>query len=55
MEKFDVYFEDIFWGYAWAEHEFEAIIKVAGDNCFDDTNQRDFRWTAIVQLSGGEA
>ena len=47
MYKFDVYFENSFWGYAWASHEFEAIVKVAGDVCVDDKNKRDFRWTAI--------
>lgn len=47
MYKFNVYFENSFWGYAWASHEFEAIVKVAGDVCVDDKNKRDFRWAAI--------
>lgn len=47
MHMFNIYFEDTFWGYAWATHEFEAIFKVAGDVYVDDMGQRDFRWRAI--------
>ena len=47
MQIYDVYFEDIYQGYAWASHDFDAIIKVAGDACICENGQRDYRWYSI--------
>ena len=47
MQIYDVYFEDIYQGYAWAYHDFDATIKVAGDACICENGHRDYRWYSI--------
>ena len=49
MHTFDVYFNNMYYGHTWADHEFEAIAKLAGEHCIDELGQRDYRWTAILR------
>jgi hypothetical protein len=45
MNTYNVFFEGIFWGYAWADTAWEAIQKVAGEDAYDTTGARDYRWS----------
>lgn len=49
MNAYDVYFENIFWGYCWANNEAQAIENVAGKDCFDEHGNLDLRWHAVIR------
>lgn len=46
MHTYNVFFEDAFWGYAWADTAWDAILKVVGDYGHDSDGERDYRWRA---------
>ena len=46
MNTYNVFFEDTFWGYAWADSAWEAVVKVAGQYATDDNGNKDLRWNA---------
>lgn len=45
MNSYNVFFENTFWGHAWADTAWEAIQKVAGEYSTDENGKRDYRWT----------
>lgn len=45
MNTYNVFFENTFWGYTWADTEWDAIQKVAGEYATNDDGSRDYRWT----------
>lgn len=46
MYSYNIFFENIFWGYAWADSGLDAIKKVAGKYTFDENGNIDYRWRA---------
>lgn len=45
MNSYNVFFENMFWGHAWANTEWDAIQKVSGEYATDENGERDYRWT----------
>lgn len=48
MNTYNVFFDGTFWGYAWADSEWEAIQKIAGEYATDENGLRDYRWSVDV-------
>ena len=46
MNLYNVFFDGAYQGYAWADDELGAIVGVVGEYAYDDSGERDYRYTA---------